>query len=147
MKFSFVVPKNAGKSTLSQVSNVVCNSSEKGTTSSSPMSSLAVTLGNTSIRNFPVGDVDYLFLDDNVDQGHINSGIISRTFIGQNFGQSGYWLSRFASNLNFSRFKLECVRDQRQAEYSDNSKVSWDLGITLGGFFGKTIGPPSTLSS
>jgi hypothetical protein len=42
-------------------------------------------------RHFVVGSMQCSFWEGSLDQGHINSGLISRTFIGHNFRKPNYW--------------------------------------------------------
>jgi hypothetical protein len=70
-------------------------------------------------RHFMVGSMNCSYWDSSLDHGHINSGLISRTFIGHNFRKPNYWQDRVKSDPKFSLFHLNCILDQRQAGYSD----------------------------
>jgi hypothetical protein len=83
---------------------------------STPSCSSPVTVPSKQL--LMVGDVDCSFLESNISVSP-NSGALRRSFIGHNFRNFNYWLSRIKADPDFTRHNLECVRDLRQAVYPE----------------------------
>jgi hypothetical protein len=78
-------------------------------------------------KSLRVGEMCCSFLEANYED-HSNSLISKRYFLGSNFRSTQFWVSRINSDPNFSRFKLEEVRDLRQAGYSD-FEIQQSIGL------------------
>jgi hypothetical protein len=111
--------KELAKFNLNQKCSV--DSSLDTSSSSSPVIS-------PTCNKLRVGEVDCIFLDAKISQIQNCSNLPTRAFIGNKFQSYWYWLARFNSDANFSRHKLEMVRDLRQAGYNE-FEIQQSIGL------------------